>query len=363
MLSRDLFVRHSRAWLAVFSVAVLTFAAAGCDGGDKLSPSTENPVATAPTPGDSATIPVDSAGEPADSSSLPADSSGLSGDSTGLVPAATAGTQPGIVFGSYQMTAGDLNSIHTGTVVGGQVNETNVIQFLAGVKAKGGRVVLKMCAGRDSFVKNADGTFSLSKWKSLVDRFRKVNLNPYITDGTLVGHFLIDEPHRAARWGGKVISQATVETMAQYSKQIWPALPAIVRVVPSWLASAPVTYRALDAGWLQYSAGKGEAAQLVASETSIAKQKGLGLVVGINILDGGNGSSGVRGLSSGKWAMSANEIRNYGTALLSQSYACGFFNWAYNDFGLTYFARSDIKSALAALSTQATSHARTSCVQ
>jgi hypothetical protein len=260
------------------------------------------------------------------------------------------------------MDAADLSTIHTGSLRGGGITEDNILQLLAAFKAKGGRLVLKMCMGKDSYVKNPDGTFSLSKWKALVDRFRKVDLSPYIADGTLMGHFLIDEPQRAAKWG-RPISQATVEQMAQYSKQIWPTLPTLVRVVPSWLASAPVTYNALDAGWLQFGDGKGDPATMVASETAIAKQKGLGLVVGLNILDGGNGSSGVQGYSRGKWAMSATEIRNNGTALLKQSYACGFYNWAFDYFGPTYYARTDIKAAMAYLSDQARTHIRTSCRQ
>jgi hypothetical protein len=349
---------HRRAWIQSLTLAAaLTFAAA-CDGSDKLSPTADSPTSGAPLTGDSvATGPTDSSAVPTDSTSIPSDSTGAATSTF------AAGTQPGIVFGSYGMDPANLNSIHTGALRGGGITETNVLQFLAAMKAKGGRLVLKMCNGEDKYVKNADGTFSLTKWKSLVDRFRKVNLGPYIADGTLLGHFLIDEPHRAAKWGGKPIPQATVEAMAAYSKQIWPTLPTLVRVVPSWLASAPVAYTALDAGWLQYGYGKGDPAQMVASETSIAKQKGLGLLIGLNILDGGSGSSGVRGWSSGKWAMTATEIRNYGSALLSQSYACGFFNWTYQYFGPTYYARSDIKSAMTDLSNKARAHARTSCRQ
>jgi hypothetical protein len=352
----------SRPWIPLLTVAALTLAAA-CDGSDKLSPSSDSPSTTVPAGDSAATVPTDSSAVPTDSTSIPSDSAGVPLDSTTSSIAATAGTQPGIVFGSYGMEAANLNSIHTGALRGGGITETNVLQFLAAIKAKGGRLVLKMCQGADKYVKNSDGTFSFTKWKSLVDRFRNVNLGPYISDGTLIGHFLIDEPGRAAKWGGKIIPQTTVEAMAKYSKQIWPTLPTLVRVVPSWLASAPVTYTALDAGWLQYGSGKGDPAKMVASETAIAKQKGLGLLVGLNILDGGNGSSGVRGWSSGKWAMSASEIRNYGSALLSQSYACGFYNWTYQYFGPTYYARSDIKSAMADLSNKAKAHARTSCRQ
>jgi hypothetical protein len=319
-----------------------------------------------PAVGDSIATPVDSAGLPIDSTlpPVPADSSaGLPTDSIPAVEPSTlaSGMMPGLVFGSYGMDAADLNSIHTGTLRGGGITENNVISFLTAIRARGGRLVLKMVMGRDSYVKT-NGVFDIKKWKALVDRFRKVNLGPFISDGTLMGHFLIDEPHRSAKWG-KVISQATVESMAAYSKSIWPGLPTLVRVSPTWLASAPVTYRALDAGWLQYTYGKGEAGKLAAAEVSAAKSKGLGLMMGLNILDGGNGSSKVAGWSPGKYAMSATEIRSYGTALLNQTYACGFYNWMYEDFGPAYYARTDIKSALVDLSNKAKAHVRTSCRQ
>jgi hypothetical protein len=346
-------------WLTLMCVATLTLAA-GCGSSDGLSPSAETPSSPVPTSGD----PV--SGEPADPASLPTDSlPSLPSDSTGTVAASTltAGTQPGIAFGSYGMEPADLNTVHTGTLRGGGVTEDNVLSLLSAIRAKGGRLVLKMCMGEDKYVKNPDGTFSLTKWKALVDRFRKVNLGPYISDGTLVGHFLIDEPQRPAKWGGKIISQATVEAMAAYSKQFWPTLNTLVRVAPSWLASAPITYRALDAGWLQYAADKGDPARLVSSEATLARNKGLGLVIGLNILDGGNGSSGVPGWRRGKYAMSAAEIKNYGTALLANTYGCGFFNWTYQYFGPTYYARADIKSAFTDISNKARAHARTSCSQ
>jgi hypothetical protein len=349
-----------RVWLT----AALALLAAGCGDSDQLSPSTEAPPPTAPAGTDSAgAVPADSASVPVDSTLLPPDSTGS--DSTGIatVTALAAGTQPGIVFGSYAMMPSNLTTVHTGTLLGGPIDQNNILSVLAGIRAKGGRIVMKMCKGADSYVKNADGTFSLTKWKALVDRFRRVNLGPYISDGTILGHFLIDEPQRPQKWGGKIISQATLEAMAQYSKSIWPNMTTFVRVVPSWLASAPVTYRALDAGWLQFTYNKGDAAKLVASETAAAKNKGLGLIVGLNVLDGGNGSSKVVGWGGNGWAMSATEIRNYGTALLNQSYACGFFNWAYLDSGPTYYNRTDIKSALAYLSQKAKAHARTSCRQ
>jgi hypothetical protein len=329
----------------------------GC-GENGMNPSTENPTAGS-APGDSAaTIPADSM-VPTDSTIVPTDSTLI--DSSGVTTLAGS-VPPGIVFGVYNMDVEQMTSVLNGTMQGGGLTPDNILSRLAAARAKGARMVLKMCMGDDKYVKNPDGTFSFTKWKALVDRFRSVNLTPYITDGTLLGHFLIDEPHRAAKWG-KPIPQATVEAMAQYSKQIWPGLTTFVRVVPSWLAAAPVTYTYLDAGWLQYAWGKGDVATMVASEVAIAKSKHLGLMVGLNVLQGGNGSSGIRGTTSGNWAMSASEVRSYGTTLLSQSYACGFYNWSYTLSGPTYFARSDVKTVMAELSIKAKAHVKTSCKQ
>jgi hypothetical protein len=267
---------------------------------------------------------------------------------------------PGVVFGTFNMESQSLNSVHTGWMQGGPLDPSNILSKLAAARAKGGRVVVKLCKGKDDYVKNADGTFSLSKWKSLVGRYRSVNLTSYINDGTIVGHYLIDEPQRASRWGGKVIPPATLEAMAQYSKQLWPGMTTMVRVVPSWLAGFSTTYRYLDAGWAQYASSKGSAGNWVAAEVAAAKRKGLGLVVGLNVLDGGDGSSRIPGYTRGQYAMSATEIRSYGSALLAQSYACAFFNWSY-DSG--YYGRTDMKSAMADVSSRARSHAKTACRQ
>lgn len=305
----------------------------------------------APAPSDSTISPPDTMVPP------PIDSSGSTGVDGPILDASFPA--PGIVLGTYKIESALLGSVHTGTMHGGGLSTKNLLPLLASVRAKGGRVVLKLCNGRDSYVLNPDGTFSLTKWKALVDRFKVLNLEPYIADGTILGHYLIDEPHRPERWG-KPISQATIEAMAAHSKKLWPGMATFVRVVPSWLASAPVTYTHLDAGWTQYTKGKGDAAKWVAAEAAAAKSRGLGMVVGLNVLDGGDGSSRIAGWTRGMYAMSANEIRSYGSAILNQSYACAFYMWTYDG---PYFGRADIKSAMAELSVKAKAHAKTSCRQ
>jgi hypothetical protein len=345
------------AWWALRRVSacgVVLLLLGGCGGEDSgLSPS-DVPVIAA-DPADSIGV-VDSTVAPTDST-IPIDSAVLI-DTTGI--STLTGTAPGIVFGTIQIPTSLINSVQTGTLVGGEIDPVNVLTYLSATRAKGGRIVIKLCRGRDDFVKNPDGTFSFTKWKALIDRYRTVNLAPYINDGTILGHYLIDEPHRTARWGGKIIPQATLEAMAKYSKQIWPGMTTFVRVAPSWLAGVSTTYTYLDAGWLQYESWMGSVSTKLASEVAAAKRKGLGLAVGLNVLDGGNGSSKVAGWTRSKYKMSASEIRTYGTALLSQTYSCGFYNWMWDS---PYYGRTDIKTVMAELSSKARNHIKTSCKQ
>jgi hypothetical protein len=349
--------------LRAFVGGTLIVLAAACGNDDGTGPSTQasNPPDSAATnpPDSTTTAPTDSAGSPSDSTipPPPIDSSGLSGAAAALD---TRSSFPGIMFGSDGMRNEYFNNVHTGAKRGGGVEPDNVLPLLSDARARGARIVLKLSMGRDDYIQNSDGTFSLSKWKALVDRFKRVNLGPYIADGTILGHFIIDEPHRAAKWGGKIIPHATVEAMAKYSKQIWPAMNTFVHTKTGWLVSTSINYTYLDATWVQYAAGKGEVTKWITGEISYAKSKGLGVMMGLNVLNGGNGSSGIRGTSRGSYSMSASELRTYGTALLNQSYGCGFILWAHN---LTYYGRSDMKSAMADLASKAKAHVKTSCRQ
>jgi hypothetical protein len=270
---------------------------------------------------------------------------------------AVSAIAPGIAFASAGLQPAQLSTVHTGTVSG--IGPTGMLSYLSAVRAKGGRVILRLHG--EGMVRNADNTFNLTKWKAQVARFRNINFSSYINDGTIVAHHLVDEPHFPSRWGGKTIPQATIEAMAQYSKQLYPTLITAVGGPSTWLASAPITYRHLDAAWSTYWTNMGsDYTRWAARQVTAAKSKGLGLIAGLNVLDGGNGSSGIRGTLPKKWTMSATELRSYGSAILAQSHVCAFFMWRYES---TYYSRTDIKSAMSALSLKARNHARTSCRQ
>jgi hypothetical protein len=243
----------------------------------------------------------------------------------------------------------------TGSVRG--ATPANVVATAAAAREAGARVILRL-TGNDVDVTNADGTFSLTKWKAALDRYAGVGLASYVDDGTIAGHLLVQNPQVASTWGGRPIPHATIEEMARYSRQRWPAIPTIAHAPPSWLADKTTPWQYLDASSVTYSGSAGDAGAWVGEQASAAGEARLGLLVGMNVLNGGTSASRLAGTTQGKFAMSATQLRSWGTALVAHSRVCGLLLSRYDE---VYFARSDIKDAVAAVGEKARAHAATSC--
>src|SRR6185437_1212650 len=147
--------------LRAIAGGLLVLLAAACSG-DGTAPTSQaapsDTTATAPTDTTVAPHSDTTAAPPVDSSAT------QTGDSTSTTatgtPTQEAGSLlPGIAFGSFDMENQYLSSVHTGTVRGGGLSPTNILSLLSDARAKGARVVIKLCMGRDSYVKNSDGTF------------------------------------------------------------------------------------------------------------------------------------------------------------------------------------------------------------
>ena len=156
-----------------------------------------------------------------------------------------------------------------------------LLSQLADIKSRGGRIVLMLAGSQPNYL-NRDGTFSLSMWKERIDRFRGIDFSSYVKDGTIIGHYLIDEPYDPANYGGQAVTGATIDEMARYSKSIWPGMLTIVRSEP-YLIKWSGNYQYLDAAWAQYLARKGDPTDYINKNVSAAKQMGLGLITGLNL--------------------------------------------------------------------------------
>jgi hypothetical protein len=250
----------------------------------------------------------------------------------------------GIAFGMTAQPVALLGDLYSGgkvTLSPGEMRRT-----LAAVKARGGRVVV-MLAGNPRHYKDGSGRFSLSKWKARVDRFKGIDFGGYIKDGTIIGHYLIDEPNDKANWNGTTVSPSVLDEMARYSKQRWPRMATIVRTHPSYFKSKP---RYVDAAWAQYLSRRGSAQNYIRESVADAQRRGLQLVVGLNVVHGG---------TPNRTRMTPKQVESYGSTLLGSSYPCAFVSWKYTSSQLS---GASMKSAMKTLRRKAENRSRKSCL-
>jgi hypothetical protein len=232
------------------------------------------------------------------------------------ITASLSAYQGGIPIGLFAQPTSAYGSRYSGAMR--NIFPSYLKAELAAIKARGGKVMLMM-VGHEKYYKDADGHFSFNKWVDRVNRFRNVDFSAYIKDGTIIGHYLIDEPQDPANWGGRPIPGATLEKMAQYSKRLWPSMTTIVRAEPAKIRWGS-RYQYLDAAWAQYVYRRGDVNDFVRQNVSNAQNMGLALVVGLNISKG----SPTRG------KMSPTQARNAGLALLNSTYPCAFISWIWD---------------------------------
>jgi hypothetical protein len=261
-----------------------------------------------------------------------------------LVPRVAA-SATGVPYGPFHLPEANYAAPFTATIQMPS-SRNGLLKILNAARRAHVRVIVRLAGGKDNY-RNADGSFSLTKWKTRVSAYRGVDLSGYVADRTLIGHYLFDEPHAKKEWNGKPVPLSDVEGAAQYSKQLWPYLTTFIRS-PADFLQGKTNWVYLDAAWHQYDRGDGDAAAYIAKQAAIAKRIGLGVVGGLNVLRG----------STNNTAMSANEVRTFGTAILNNSAVCAFFLWKHD---ATYFRRTDIRQAVASLGQAAASHAATRC--
>lgn len=274
------------------------------------------------------------------SSADPEAGDGLDGAPT--EPSFSTAYAGGIPMGLFQTPYTSIGTRYNGTLR--SIYPGNLVSELKAIKERGGKVVLNLAGSPRRFT-DKYGNFSLSMWKTSVSRYKGVNFSTYINDGTVIANFLVDEPKDASNWSNhKAISPSTVEEMAKFSKSIWPNLTTVARARPDYLLSS---HRYLDAAWSQYHSRFGDPAKFVATDASIAKNKGYGLIVGLNVLKGNWGSK-----------MTASQVKSWGGALLANSYPCAFISWTYNS---TYLSTTSMKDAMSYLRSRAQSRSFKNC--
>ena len=187
---------------------------------------------------------------------------------TPATPAPTSPTTDGAVT---PVAAPEVSSLYAGGIPFGTFDQPNtmfgsrfdgamriigpslLMRDLKAIKERGGRVAINFAGGRSRYT-DRNGNFSMTMWKASVSRFKGINFSSYINDGTIIGHYLMDEPHNKSKWNGKTVTPAMIDEMAEFSKDLWPGMSTMIRAYPDYLDSWSGRYRYLDAAWAQYVA-------------------------------------------------------------------------------------------------------------
>jgi hypothetical protein len=260
-------------------------------------------------------------------------------------PLFAAGFRGGIPFGTWALPTSEFGEVYNGAMR--NIAPNHLLRELAAIKARGGRVVLAL-AGPEWFFKDKNGYFSLSMWKERIDRFKGVDFTSYLDDGTIIGHYMIDEPNDPVNWTGRPVEGPMLEQMAAYSKQLWPKLATVVRAKPTYMGRWGNIYRHLDVAWAQWWTTQGDPKDYIRREVVEAQRLGLALITGLNIRKGGPKHTN----------LDPDIARSAGSALLAEEYPCAFISWEWDD---AYMARADVKAAMANLSQKAENHSSRSC--
>ncbi len=277
-----------------------------------------------------------------------------------------------ILFGfwglnGYHTTEGlaDVQTRFNATVfqVAGSASNYTANTLLPLVEASGMKLTLRLT--RDHSYYTTSGNFDLAKWKTELDAWDSYNIQSYIDNGTLVGHMLLDD---IDTFSGSDPTAAELDEMARYSEEKFPGLMTFVRQKCNRMPTPSINdgqYIYVDNCVNQYTNypgySDGPIADYVMAQKAAADSLGLGVINGLNIANGGDGSSGQTGWSTGKYAMSAEEITEYGEALLAMPDVQMFLMWEYDgdelwydttdaiSAGDEYFNQPELQAALAGL--------------
>jgi hypothetical protein len=298
------------------------------------------------------------------------------------------GTASGLPWGVAHLPPDSLNRLslgYSGAVMNGVASTLKA--DLDRVRARNGRVVLSILRSK---TKDANGLSvaatdaELARWQAAAD------LNPYIADGTIIAIYVSDDIS-STEWGPNAPYLARIDSLAGAVKARWPTAPTIVRAKPTELTSH--TWRWLDAGWAQYRGPyrDGTPQQFRDIQVASARAQKLGLVIGLNLLDGGCGltsaclpgvpGTGILGTfpnaaSIRRFQMSAAEVLAYGKVFVAEPYNCASIGWRWSPTystttlpaeqlaGIKAFdTRPDVRAAMGDLSILAGQRPSTSCRQ
>lgn len=255
-------------------------------------------------------------------------------------------TTIGFPFGPYHLPPANYgNGVYTGAFLDlSKYSTTDATAVLETAKSKNIKLLITLAGGGGRFKDASSGNYSYSAFQEAVNHHRGLDLEKYVKNGTVIGNLIMDEPQDRNNWNGKTVTLTEIKQAAAYVKSIWPTVPVGIGSNPSFLngggwttadvdfVSTPFTEKRLCSTGRPGCYGT-NINDWISGVVRDAKANHLGLMLSLNVLNGGRG--GVN--------LAAESLENYGKILVGEPYACGLIMWKWDP---AYFDKSDIQSAL-----------------
>lgn len=250
------------------------------------------------------------------------------------------------------------------------MSPSNCRSILDGFANAGRRCFVRLWS--DATITDGNGNYQFSLYQQSLDRYKNAGLQSYLNargaDGTIITHITIDDIKKVSRWG-RELTGADIEQQCAYSRQEYPSIRAWPRArvgqindvqlnATQGCASIYLFNRgnfpgagAPKAGGYSQAIREGDCTKYRDDELNAAAAAGIDVGFGLNIVNGGDGSSGLFGDdgTTSLYRQSANELDTYGGILVPD---CDLYfqMWEYNpapsDGNVEYLARTDIQAAM-----------------
>jgi hypothetical protein len=275
-------------------------------------------------------------------------------DESSLAPSfALASFTNRMAFGTFDCTPSGLSAYNLCNRSAGKWTAAEI----RALQARGVRIILNQ-GGYGKF-KDSRGRYSATKYHNWVRSHRAYASlwRPYL-NRTLIGVQVIDD-RGASNWGGKPITNAQIEQMARWWKQVVPGITTFVSGGYAWNLVG-YKWRYLDGSINQYNASyMGDVRAWRDRSVAAARSARTSLILSMNVLNGGKNVRGCyRGGRGHMCSMSARELRTYGAALAAAPGICGMGTWMYSS---KYQARPGITYSLKYIARLAANRAPLSC--
>jgi hypothetical protein len=231
----------------------------------------------------------------------------------------------GIVIAPYDMAyadvAGGISPHYNGVVRG---YGPDLIAALPGIKARGAQVIINVSRSR---IKDGSG-LSAAAGIAEINSYNWAALQPYLGN-TIVGIMTADDIN-AGEWKCALATCLARWDEINGAVESHGAVP-VMRARPGELSGHVWQHYVLSIA--QYSKSKGEVNQYLSDNLANAQKLGIGVAFALNVIDGGDGTSGILGTYATKdhWQMTGDEILRYGKVLLPHSSI--FTVWRWGSYG------------------------------